>query len=97
MAGVYLLHLSPALSQSKHYCGSSPTSVKKRIAQHKAGQGARMTQVAVSKGIMLRVAKVWELDTPHDARVLERCLKNTHNLKQYCPICSRGKVKEVCK
>lgn len=89
MPHVYLIHLSPALAHAKHYCGSTPNGVRKRMAKHKAGHGARLTQAALEAGCQLRLARTWELDTSHDARVLERTLKNNHRLADFCPICRR--------
>ena len=96
MSVVYLLHFKPSLKQSKHYCGSTPAdSATDRIIQHKLGKGAKITQAQVNNGGGLHLAKQWHFTTPHQARLYERMLKDTHNLKHYCPLCSKAKVRQL--
>ena len=87
MAHVYLLHFSKPLAHARHYCGYTPNGVQERLDKHRNGTGARLTQVACDSGIELILARTWEFDHEHDARVKERRMKNTHNLEHYCPIC----------
>jgi predicted GIY-YIG superfamily endonuclease len=92
MPSVYLLHFSRKLGkQSQHYCGQTPTSLRKRITAHKQGRGACITRACIQQGIKLIHVRTWHVDTAHDARILERALKDSHNLSYYCPRCSKGK------
>lgn len=85
---VYLLHLSRPLGnerhQASHYLGYSPDRhLDQRIADHRAGQGARITQVAVERGITLTVVRTW----PGLSRTDERRMKNQHHHARLCPVC----------
>ena len=81
--GVYLIHLDTPLSHAKHYIGWA-SNIRNRLTHHRAGQGARMLQVCVERGITFNVVRVW----PHAARAWERKLKNRKNAKILCPICN---------
>lgn len=78
---VYILHFSAPMHHAKHYVGST-ADVERRLALHRAGQGARLTQVAVERGIQLLLATVL-LGSRHE----ERALKRRHNAPRYCPLC----------
>ncbi|MGE3487941.1 MAG: endonuclease [Nitrospira sp.] len=81
-SGVYLLHFAPAYKHAKHYMGYAD-DIARRFAEHQAGRGARLTQVAVEAGCELILARVWNgVD-----RGEERRLKNTKSMPHYCPIC----------
>lgn len=82
MAGVYLIHFSPAYKHAKHYLGYAE-NVESRFALHKVGGGARLTQVAVQAGCQLILARVWE----DGDRQLERKLKNRKDAPALCPVC----------
>ena len=85
MAIVYLLHFTQPISDNhttQHYLGYTK-SLKQRIADHKNGNAARLTQVALERGIDFVVAKTWS----DGSRSLERHLKNQHNSPRLCPIC----------
>lgn len=85
---VYLIHFNQPISPDhtcQHYIGYT-RSLKKRIAEHKAGLGARLCQVANERGIDYQVVKTWSDGT----RKLERQLKNRKNGLKLCPVC-RGK------
>lgn len=61
---VYLLHFNRRINSShatQHYLGFA-CDLDKRIRQHRQGKGARLTQVAVKRGITFRVAEVWQGD-----------------------------------
>lgn len=79
----YLLHLDPPLypTGNRHYIGST-RSLYQRLAIHRAGRGARFTQVAVEQGCELELARTWE-----GGRRRERQLKRQKNAKRFCPIC----------
>lgn len=89
---VYLIHFDKKLKHARHYMGKT-SDIKQRIADHKAGRGARILKVLLAKGIGWRVARIW-----HRAdRTLERRLKQLHRA-DLCPVCSgpsahkRGKL-----
>jgi predicted GIY-YIG superfamily endonuclease len=78
---VYILHLDSPLAHAKHYTGWSD-HVESRLDHHKNGTGARFTQVCNERGITYQLALVIDGD-----RTLERKLKNTKNVADYCPLC----------
>jgi predicted GIY-YIG superfamily endonuclease len=81
---VYLLHFDSPISENhttQHYIGYAD-DVNARIKEHKAGHGARLTQVANERGIGFEVVRIWEGD-----RKYERQLKNRKNAPRLCPIC----------
>jgi len=82
---VYLLHFDSPISEHhtcQHYIGFAEC-LQQRIAQHRRGDGARLTQVAKERGIGFRVVRVWEGD-----RKLERSLKNRKHASHFCPVCN---------
>ena len=84
---VYLLHFSKRVcrrSPSRHYIGYA-VNVEARLEAHRAGRGARITQVAVERGIKLRLARTWE-----GGRDVERALKLRKAAPRLCPVCERG-------
>lgn len=83
---VYLLHFERPISPlhtCQHYCGYAD-DWRARLVDHRAGRGARLTQVAVERGIAFDVVAVWPGD-----RTYERTLKNLKALNRLCPICGR--------
>lgn len=85
---VYLLHFDRPISPSsttQHYIGSS-RYFEARIRKHKLNPDARLLQVAKERGIGFTVARIWT-----GGRKEERRLKNLHNGKKLCPICSGKK------
>lgn len=82
MGTVYLLHFSEKISgHAGHYLGWA-SRLEARIEHHRAGTGARLTQVAAERGISFEVARTWSGD-----RNLERRLKNRKNAGRLCPVC----------
>lgn len=85
MSRVYLIHfhepIAPGRHTCQHYLGSAK-HLRDRIAEHRAGRGARLTQVAIERGIAFTVVRTWE-----GGRHLERQLKNRKNGFRLCPIC----------
>ena len=79
---VYLLHFDRPLKHARHYLGFA-TQVKRRVAHHRAGTGARLTQVLREQGIGFTVVRVWA----GGDRALERRLKNRKNSSRLCPVC----------
>lgn len=81
---VYLIHFARPISgahTTQHYTGWA-YDWKARLAQHKAGHGARLTQVAVERGIDFDVVQVWPGD-----RDFERYVKRMKAANRLCPIC----------
>jgi len=85
---VYLIHLDNKLAHAQHYVGFTK-NLKARLGRHGVGAGSTFMKAVVNAGITFRVSRTWVGD-----RKLERILKNTKNVKLYCPICS-GQYKEL--
>jgi predicted GIY-YIG superfamily endonuclease len=84
---VYLLHFDQKFKHAQHYIGYTSGPVKKRIEEHRSGNGARLIQVITQQGIGFSVAKTWH----GKSRRFERQLKNRHGANKFCPICRRQK------
>ena len=67
--------------QAAHYLGYT-NNLDSRIANHKAGLGARLLEVITADGIGFVVARTWTGD-----RKLERRLKNRKKAACLCPCC----------
>lgn len=82
---VYLLHfdrpISPGKHTAQHYIGFA-ADLAARLEEHAAGHGARLTQVAVKRGIGWQVARLWR-----GGRTLERRLKDRKSAPRLCPCC----------
>ena len=85
MPQVYLLHFSRPLHHARHYLGST-SDLDARLAQHRAGRGARLLEVVIGLGITFEVTRTWDGD-----RQLERQLKRRKASPRLCPVC-RGQV-----
>lgn len=82
---VYLIHFERPLQRVQHYLGyTSQPNVDERLAAHRAGRGARLTQVLNEKGIRFFVVRVWF----KVGRNFERQLKNRKEAPKLCPCCS---------
>lgn len=86
---VYLEHfdrpVGPAgdpRKQAQHYLGWTPRSSEERHTDHKAGIGARLTQVANALGIDYHIVRDWPGN-----RDIENQLK-LHSIKRLCPECN---------
>jgi len=92
---VYQLHFDRPISSAhttQHYIGSA-ADVEARLAEHRAGTGARLTQVANERGIGYSVVRTW--DAPDGkGRQLERQLKNQKQGPRLCPICEAKRKAE---
>jgi predicted GIY-YIG superfamily endonuclease len=66
---VYLIHFDQVYKRVRHYIGSAD-DLDARLAQHRAGNGARLMEVITDAGIAWRVARTWNGD-----RKFERQLK----------------------
>lgn len=88
----YLLHFDRPISDrhtTRHYLGLAPKRLRDRIALHRKGQGARLTQVAKERGIAFAVVRTWQ----KGSRSLERQLKNQKNGYRLCPVCQGKPIK----
>lgn len=86
---VYLLHFSRPISPdhtAQHYIGWA-SQLEARLGHHAAGSGARLTAVAIARGITWQVARTWEGD-----RSLERRLKRRHEGPRLCPVCRKRAI-----
>lgn len=85
MMAVYLLHIEPAIHHARHYTGyCDDNRLDTRIAEHEAGQGARLCEVARERGCELVLVRVWQ----GQDRKFERALKDRKNTPRYCPLCN---------
>ena len=82
MATVYLLHFDEPYKHARHYLGYAE-DLEARLAQHRAGQAARLTQVIKEAGITFTLVRTWE-----GGRDLERQLKRWHDSPALCPLCN---------
>jgi predicted GIY-YIG superfamily endonuclease len=85
---VYLLHFETPISSghtTQHYIGWAKY-LPARIQAHLAGQGARLTQVALERNIGFVIARTWNGD-----RNYERKLKNQKHGPRLCPICEQAR------
>jgi hypothetical protein len=83
---VYLICFSQPIGTERHsvrhYAGFAESDVDARFAQHQSGRGARLTQVAVERGVSLTLVRIW----PEGDRKFERQLKDG-SLTELCPHC----------
>lgn len=79
---VYLLHFSERFKHAGHYLGYTE-DLEARLAQHRAGNGARLVEVITEAGLDFQVVRTWNGD-----RVLERQLKRQKNGPRLCPLCN---------
>jgi hypothetical protein len=81
---IYLLHFDRPISAAhscQHYIGWC-LDITARLGMHRAGKGARLTQIAVERGISFEVVRTWP-----GTRALERQLKNRKEAPRLCPMC----------
>lgn len=81
IVAVYLLHFAEPYRHARHYLGSSD-NVKRRLAEHESGRGARLLAVVHAAGIEWELARLWP-----GGRVRERQIKNQGGLSRCCPLC----------
>ncbi len=92
---VYEFHFDQPISDkhtTQHYIGSA-NDVEARYREHLAGKGAKLTQVALEKGISFHVVRVWDAGKDQ-GRKLERKLKSQHNGPRLCPLCHPKKTSQ---
>jgi predicted GIY-YIG superfamily endonuclease len=87
---IYLLHFSGKVSDrhtTQHYMGWA-RNTGARVAHHRKGTGARLTAVAVEKGLTMEVVRTWP-----GTRDQERQLKRRKEAPAMCPVCAAAKGK----
>ena len=87
---VYLLHylgeigdLTKPTGHAQHYLGSTSRSLKQRLAEHAAGQGAKITAAFARQNIDFICVRTW-----NGGRRVERYLKRRHAHARLCPLCN---------
>lgn len=78
---VYLLHFDRPYKHAKHYIGWTG-DLDARLAEHRAGTGARLMAVLKEAGIGFQLAHTWS-----GSRVRERQLKVQGGASRCCPLC----------
>ena len=81
---VYLLHFNKPISDNhtcQHYTGWAE-DLDRRLACHRSGNGARLTEVASDLGIDFELVRAWK-----GSRTDERRLKNAKCAPRFCPYC----------
>lgn len=79
---VYLLHFERPYKHARHYLGWT-RDLDARLADHRAGSGARLLAVLKAEGIGFTLARVWSPAT----RRRERQIKTQGGLSRSCPAC----------
>lgn len=85
--GVYLLCFSGKVANhAMHYIGASQ-DVAWRVKKHRAGNGGRLPQIAIQRGLTLHVTRVWYMPMG-EAWLAEKRIKSWRNHKYLCPKCN---------
>ena len=79
---VYLLHFDQPYKHARHYVGWTARNVKRRLAEHEAGRGARLLAVVREAGIGWQLARLWP-----GGRARERQIKRQGGHARKCPLC----------
>jgi len=79
---VYLLHFDEPYKHARHYIGWT-RDLESRLADHRAGSGARLLAVLKHEGIGFKLARTW---SPASRR-RERQLKTQGGASRCCPLC----------
>ena len=79
---VYLLHFDQPYKHARHYVGWTARNVKRRLAEHEAGRGARLLAVVREAGIGWQLARMWP-----GSRERERQIKRQGGHARKCPLC----------
>ena len=82
---VYLIHFERRYQHAGHYLGYT-RDLAARMAQHRAGQGARLIEVIQQAGIDWQVVRTWD-----GGRDLEAAFKAWKNGPQLCPLCQAAR------
>lgn len=78
---VYLLHFHAPYRHARHYTGWT-SDLPERLAEHRAGRGARLLAVVQGAGITWSLARTWT-----GGRGRERALKRQGGASRRCPLC----------
>jgi predicted GIY-YIG superfamily endonuclease len=78
---VYLIHLDQPFRHARHYLGWT-LNLERRIAQHRAGTGAKLLRAVNRHGIHWEVVRIWP-----GGPELEQTLKALKNSPRLCPLC----------
>ncbi len=78
---VYLLHFERPYHHARHYLGTT-SNLRRRLAEHEAGRGARLLAVVQAAGIGWELARLWP-----GGRARERQLKRQGGHARLCPLC----------
>ena len=81
---VYLLHFDQPYKHARHYVGWA-RNVKRRLAEHAAGRGARLLAVVRDAGIGWQLARLWP-----GSRARERQIKRQGGHARHCPCAACG-------
>ncbi len=81
---VYLIHLERPYKHARHYLGWT-RNLTRRLAQHRAGTGARLLRAVNRCGIGWEVVRLWP-----GGPEIERQLKVLKNSPRLCPVCMRA-------
>lgn len=88
---IYLIHFDRPLHHARHYVGfTSKDAIDERLAEHRRGQGAKILRALNECGIAYKVVRTWDGD-----RNFERRIKNQNNTGRYCPVCQKGKERNI--
>ena len=80
---LYLIHFEAKYEHAQHYLGLS-NDVKRRLEEHRTGQGNPLMKAVTLAGIPWTVVRTWS-----DAdRMREVQLKSRHNAPKLCPVCN---------
>jgi len=88
---IYLLHFNRRINPTRparHSLGYAG-DLAGRLAEHATGRGARLTQVALERGIAWRLVRTWEGETRTDER---RHKRGAHG-RRLCPLCRAGRTR----
>lgn len=87
---LYLIHFERPLAHARHYLGfvEGIADLPARLAEHKAGRGARLLQVLKERDIPWKVTRVWIVGD----RTAERHLKDNAMAPRLCPCCGGPKA-----
>ena len=78
---IYLLHFEHRYRHAGHYTGWT-ADLRQRLAEHEAGQGARLLAVVKAAGITWTLSRTWT-----GTRGDERALKRGGGAARHCPLC----------
>lgn len=86
---IYLLHFDRPYKHAKHYIGWT-RDLESRLADHRAGSGARLLAVIKAEDIGWTLARTWTGD-----RNRERAIKRQGGASRCCPTCGVRPLSQV--